>query len=157
MKFVKADWDPDVGGFNLDPSAYLAELPQIREALPVGAREFAFDTGHYSMRSSRCVKDLRLAGIHVPTDKSGILTLEFAPNQWKHDSGLRIRYSGVSHFSIDYEGSIDWMQADTVLLDEILPDGDGCVHEIALTDASIIVRSRDLNAFWDVAEPGGKT
>ncbi|TQK45049.1 hypothetical protein FBY35_6590 [Streptomyces sp. SLBN-118] len=81
MKFVKADWDPNPGGFNLDPSAYLAELPKIREALPAGAREFAFDAGHYSMRSNRCVKDLELAGIHVATDKNGVLTLEFAPNQ----------------------------------------------------------------------------
>ncbi|MEU9011373.1 hypothetical protein AB0D12_16640 [Streptomyces sp. NPDC048479] len=156
MKFVKAHWDPDPLGFSLDPSPYLAELPKIREALPVDAREFAFDPGHYSMRSSRCVKDLELAGVHVPTDKNGVLTLEFAPNQWKHDSGLRIRYSGVSHFSIEYEGSIDWMQADTVLLDEILPDGHGCVHETALTDASIIIRSRDLRAVWDDAESLGK-
>ncbi|MEV8462248.1 hypothetical protein AB0470_22165 [Streptomyces griseosporeus] len=103
--------------------------------------------------NSHCVKDLELAGIHVATDKSGQLTLEFAPNQWKHDSGLRIRYTGVTHFSIDYEHSIDWMLVDTVLLDEILPGEDGgCVHEIALTDASITVRCADLEAVWGDAE-----
>ena len=100
--------------------------------------------------NSRCVKDLELSGIHVATDKSGGLTLEFAPNQWKHESGLRISYSGVKHFSIDYERSIDWILVDTVLLDEILQDEDGeCVHEIALTDASITVRCQDLEAVWD--------
>jgi hypothetical protein len=41
------------------------------------------------------------------------------------------------------------MLVDAVLLDEILPDEDGgCTHEIALTDASILVRCRDLEAVW---------
>ncbi|WP_405858124.1 hypothetical protein OG407_14065 [Streptomyces sp. NBC_01515] len=72
-----------------------------------------------------------MSGIHVATDKSGGLTLEFAPNQWKHNSGLRISYSSVKHFSIDYEHSIDWMLVDTVLL-----------------DTSITVRCQDLEAVW---------
>lgn len=97
--------------------------------------------------ATRCVKDLELAGVRLAADKSGRLVLEFAPKKWKHDSGLRIIYSGVTHFSIDYEHAIDWMLVDTVLLDEILPDEDGgCVHEIALTDASITVRCADLQA-----------
>ncbi|MFI5668156.1 hypothetical protein [Streptomyces sp. NPDC051704] len=148
MKYVKADWDSEMHGFNLDPSAYLIELPQMRDALPAGAWAFASYAEHYSMRSARSVKDLELAGISVPTDKRGVLTLEFSANQWKHESGLRIRYSGVSHFSIEYDQSIDWMQADTVLLDEILPRHDGCSHEIALTDASITVHCQDLEAVW---------
>ncbi|MFD4131235.1 hypothetical protein [Streptomyces goshikiensis] len=148
MKFVKADWDAEMHGFDLDPSAYLAELQNMRDELPAGAWAFASDAEHYSMRSSRCVKDLELAAISVPTDKRGVLTLEFSANQWKHESGLLIRYSGVSHFSIDYDQSIDWMQADAVLLDEILPRQDGCLHEIALTDASITVHCRDLEAIW---------
>lgn len=151
MKFVTAEWDSEMSGFSLDPSPYLAELPQLRDALPTGAWAFASDAEHYRMRSSRCVKDLELAGISVPTDKSGDLVLEFAPNQWKHESGLRVRYFGVSHFSIDYDQTIDWMQADTVLLDEILPREDGCLHEIALTDSSITVHCRDLEAVWGTA------
>lgn len=151
MRFVKAEWDSEMNGFSLDPSSYLAELPHMRDALPAGAWAFASDVEHYRMRSSRCVKDLELAGISVPADKCGVLTLEFAPNQWKHESGLRIRYSGVSHFSIDYDQSIDWMQTDTVLLDEILPREGGCLHEITLTDASIIVHCQDLEAVWGVA------
>ncbi|MCX4790090.1 MULTISPECIES: hypothetical protein [unclassified Streptomyces] len=40
------------------------------------------------------------------------------------------------------------MPADTVLLDEILPRQDGCLHEIALTGASIIVHCQELEAVW---------
>ncbi|MCX4408216.1 hypothetical protein OG840_43110 [Streptomyces sp. NBC_01764] len=98
------------------------------------------------------MKDLELAGVHLATDKSGGLVLDFARNKFKHDSGLRISYSGVTHFSLGYEHSIDWMSVDTVLLDESLPDEDGgCLHEIALTDASITVRCADLQAVWEDA------
>ncbi|MFI2639496.1 hypothetical protein [Streptomyces sp. NPDC018610] len=149
MKYVTTDWQEH--GFYVDPRAYLAELPHFQDHLPPGAREFSCEPSHYALGhgSRRCVKDLELSGIHVPTDKSGGLTLEFAPNQWKHVSGLRISYSGVTHFSIDYDRAIDWMLVDTVLLDEILPDGDGgCVHEIALTDATVTVRCQDLRSVW---------
>ncbi|MFG3014867.1 hypothetical protein ACGFZB_31460 [Streptomyces cinerochromogenes] len=151
MKFVKADWDPEVPGFRLDAHAYLAELPRLRADLPPGARSFATEPGHYDIAGAiRCVKDLELAGIHLATDKSGGLVLDFAPHKFKHDSGLRISYSRVTHFSIDHEHSIAWMSVDTVLLDEILPEEDGgCLHEIALTDASITVRSADLQAVWE--------
>lgn len=149
MKFVKVAWNPELQGFHTDAQAYLAELPRLRDALPPGAWNFASDPGHYSMRNTRCVKDLELSGIDVATDKSGRLTLQFSPNEWKHDTGLTINYSGLRHFSINYQDEVDWMQADTVLLDEILPDQDeGCVHEIALSDASIVVRSKDLQAVW---------
>ncbi|MFS4109441.1 hypothetical protein [Streptomyces sp. PD-S100-1] len=149
MKYVTTVWQDH--GFFVDPRAYLAELPTFQDQLPAGARKFACDPAHYALGhgNSRCVKDLELSGIHAPTDKSGGLTLECAPNQWKHDSGLRISYSGVTHFSVDYEHAIDWMPVDTVLLDEILPDEDGgCVHEISLTDATITVRCQDLRAEW---------
>ena len=154
MRFVQAAWHPEGHGFSLDPSSYLDELPKLHEKLPPGARTFACDPAHYDMGhgNMRCVKDLELAGIHLAMDKSGGLVLEFAPNVSKHDCGLRISYSGVRHFSIDYEHSIDWMRVDTVLLDEILPNEDGgCVHEIALTDASITVQCQDLEAVWGAA------
>ncbi|WP_243279462.1 hypothetical protein [Streptomyces griseofuscus] len=149
MKYVTAVWDD--GGFYVDPSAYLAELPKFRDQLPDEAREFASDPAHYALGhgNSRCVKDLELSAVRVATDKSGNLVLEFAPNQWKHDVGLRISYSGVKHFSIDYAHAVEWMLVDTVLLDEILPyEGGGCTHEIALTDASITVCCEDLKAVW---------
>jgi hypothetical protein len=153
VKFVKADWNAEQHGFYLDPTPYLDELPKLHDELPVGARAFASDPAHYDMggrSNTRCVKDLELAGIHLAMDKSGGLFLEFEPNQWKHDSGLRISYTRVHYFSIEYDHSIDWMRVDTVLLDEILPDEDGgCVHEIALTDATITVRCQDLEAVWE--------
>ncbi|MEU9101803.1 hypothetical protein [Streptomyces sp. NPDC048361] len=155
MKYVRAVWES--GGFFLDPTAYLAILPTLCAKLPPGAWAFASDPAHYDMGhgNGRCVKDLELSGIRVVTDKSGELVLEFAPSRWKHDAGLRLRYSGVEHFAIDYECSIDWMEADTVLLDEILPaGGSGFTHEIALTDASITVRAADLQAEWTTTPDG---
>jgi hypothetical protein len=157
VKFAKAVWDPEHHGFFVDPHPYLAELPAFLGRLPAGAREFASDPGHYDMRSAHCVKDLELSGVRVATDKSGGLVLEFSPNRFKHDGGLAVTYVGVRHFSIDYLHEIDWMDADTVLLDEILPTGDddgsgdgegGCVHEIVLTDATVTVRCADLRAVW---------
>lgn len=155
MKYVKAVWDDELSGYNLDPTAYLTELPQLSEALPPGARAFASAEGHYSLASGRCVKDLELTGISLPVNKgeeNSTLTLDFAPNQWKHGAGLRIRYTGVSHFAIEYERSIDWMSTYIVLLDEALPQDGGCRHEIALTDASIVVLCQDLEATWNTPE-----
>lgn len=151
MKYVTAVWAEDQHGFQLDPTVYLEKLPEFVDELPAGARNFADDPRHYDLgpANSHCVKDLELLRVDVTTDKSGILTLEFAPNQWKHDSGLRITYSGVRNISVDYHHSIDWMAVDTVLLDEILPnEGGGCAHEIALTDAVIRIQCKDLQAVW---------
>ncbi|MET9955621.1 hypothetical protein ABZ135_29300 [Streptomyces sp. NPDC006339] len=148
MKYVVAEWDADCSGFRLDASAYLAELPRLAPELPPGARAFVMDPGHYRVGAHRCVKDLELAGIRPATDKSGTLLLHFAPNPWKHEEGIRIRYTGVTRFSVDYGHSIDWMDADTVLFDEVLPDPAGCVHEIALTDATVTVHCEDLDAVW---------
>jgi hypothetical protein len=96
MKYVEAVWDD--GGFFVDASAYLAESPRLRAGLPPGARSFATDPGHYDIPgATRCVKDLEPAGVHLATDKSGGLVLDFAANGFKHDSGLRISYTGVTH------------------------------------------------------------
>lgn len=154
MKYVKAAWDDEFHGFFTDATAYLAALPELEEALPPGARAFARDGDHYRRDAARCVKDLELADIRIATDKSGTLTLDFAPNEFKHEAGLRIAYTGVVHFAVAYDHGIDWMRSDAVLLDEILPaDDGGCLHEIALTDATITVHARDLQAIW--GEPPG--
>ncbi|MEV6756225.1 hypothetical protein [Streptomyces sp. NPDC051214] len=162
MKYVQADWDEESHGFRVDPREYLAVLPALRGSLPDGAWAFASDAGHYDFANVRCVKDLELTDISLPTKTasgSGRAALTFAPNQWKHDKGLRIAYEGVTHFSIEYARSIDWMQTITLLLDEVLPcdaeRDDGCggacggvTHEIELTDATIKVHCADLTATW---------
>ncbi|MGW6269269.1 hypothetical protein [Streptomyces sp. NPDC055060] len=151
MKYVKVDWDPEHHGFRVDARDYLAVLPELRDSLPEGARAFASDVGHYDFTGERCVKDLELADISLPTSTmggSGTAEIAFRPNQWKHATGLRIVYTGVTHFSVDYESSIDWMEAITVLLDETRPAEEGIVHEIELTDATITVRCEDLTATW---------
>ncbi|TGB08039.1 hypothetical protein [Streptomyces sp. MZ04] len=163
MKYVNVEWDRELHGFRTDATDYLAVLPELRDALPEGARAFASAVGHYAYASERCVKDLELADIRLPTTTrggSGTASIAFRPNPWKHAGGLRIQYTGVTHFSVDYESSIDWMESITVLLDEVLPSGEGgeggegeegeagIVHEIELTDATITVRCADLTATW---------
>ncbi|MEU3740494.1 hypothetical protein AB0E78_25955 [Streptomyces sp. NPDC032198] len=161
MKYVKADWDEEGHGFRVDAQEYLAVLPTLREMLPGGAWAFVSDAGHYAFASERCVKDLELTNICLPTktansaDGSGAASLTFSPNRWKHTRGLRIEYADVTHFSIDYARSIDWMESITVLLDEVLPygagGGAGITHEIELTDATIRVQCADLTATWEEA------
>ncbi|QES40284.1 hypothetical protein DEJ49_04175 [Streptomyces venezuelae] len=151
MKYVKVDWNAELHGFRTDARDYLAALPDFRDELPEGARAFASEAGHYDYSSERCIKDLELSDICLPTATMGgpgTASISFRSNQWKHTVGLRIEYTGVTHFSVDYEASIDWMEAITVLLDETLPHEDGIVHEIELTDATIKVRCADLKAVW---------
>ncbi|MFF9799035.1 hypothetical protein ACPZ13_01250 [Streptomyces sp. IPPR8] len=148
MKYVKVEWNPALPGFQLDASVYLNELPRLSEDLPPGAREFATAPDHYRFRAARCVKDLELAGIHVPVGKGERLVLRFAPNEWKHEEGLCLVYEGVTHFSVASDREIDWTEVETVVLDEITPAPGGCVHEIALTDSTIVVRCADLRATW---------
>ncbi|MFI7316535.1 hypothetical protein [Streptomyces venezuelae] len=154
MKYVKVEWDTELHGFRTDARDYLAALPELQEELSPGARAFVGEAGHYDYSSERCVKDLELADISLPTTTAGgagTASIDFRPNQWKHTAGLRIEYTGVTHFSIDYEASVDWMEAITVLLDETLPHEDGVVHEVELTDATITVRCADLKATWGEA------
>ncbi|MGW0909334.1 hypothetical protein [Streptomyces sp. NPDC002853] len=156
MKYMLADWDDEWHGFRVDPREYLAVLPTLREALPDGAWAFASDPEHYTFSGLRCVKDLELTNITLPvqtthgTGETAVLT--FAPNKWKHDEALRIEYTGVTHFAIDYARSIDWTQTITLLLDEVLPseaeDG-GVTHELELTDATITIHCADLTATWE--------
>ncbi|MEV7193681.1 hypothetical protein AB0N81_18015 [Streptomyces sp. NPDC093510] len=55
------------------------------------------------------------------------------PGTRRHRPAHRIEYTGVTHFSVDYEASIDWMEAITVLLAEALPHEEGVVHRAAPT------------------------
>ncbi|WP_431771715.1 hypothetical protein [Streptomyces cucumeris] len=148
MKYVTVDWDPEYSGFNINPAPYLEALPDLLTSLPPGARGFASEETHYSFSSLRCVKDLQLAEITTPVNKGDALSIRFAPNEWKHEEGLLIRYFGVTRFQLDFKREADWMSDEAVLIDEILPRDGGCSHEIELTDSRIHVECEDLTAIW---------
>ncbi|MFI5896997.1 hypothetical protein ACIA5D_43570 [Actinoplanes sp. NPDC051513] len=154
MRFAKIERTD--GGYFLDPRPYLAHLVEIRDQLPAGAAAFAEDPGHYDFASTKCVKDLTLANMAL-RDGVGRITVElqFAPNKFKHDSGLRIRYENAIVFSVnaDAEGRNEFAWPDThrlgdLQLDEIIPHEQGCSHEIAMTGGSIRVIASDLHAEW---------
>jgi hypothetical protein len=130
----------------LDPSRYLKQLPSIAGDLPPGARSFATDTGHYDFRSSRCVKDLTLRAVRGTGEEE--VEVEFQHNCWKHDQDLLIRYSGVSSLTVDPADEDRGTDLGAVILDEILPYGDGCSHEIACWDGTLTIVCRDLQAIW---------
>ncbi|MER7795459.1 hypothetical protein [Streptomyces sp. NPDC097640] len=148
MKFVKVEWDSEFSGFSIDPTAYQEALPDLLELLPPGARGFASESGHYDFGSLRCVKDLQLSEISTPANKSDVLSIQFAPNQWKHEEGLLIRYFNVTRFELDFKRKADWMHDEAVLMDEVLPRDGRCSHEIELTDSRIYVECEDMTAIW---------
>lgn len=149
MKYVTVEWDPEFRGFSIDPTGYQEALPGLLEALPPGARAFASDPGHYRFSDLRCVKDLRLAEIATPVIKTDVLSIRFAPNEWKHEEGLLVRYFDVTHFELEFKRGADWMRDEAVLMDEILPrETGGCSHEIELSDSRIRIECEDLTAVW---------
>jgi hypothetical protein len=178
MKYVHVRPLQDVYGFHLDPREYLRVLPEILPDLPAGAAEFASDPDHYDFSGSRCVKDLTLHRIHLFDDHgSTSLELSLAPNEWKHEGGLRIRYSGVRSCRVHADGADDVELTEAagcaeaaeatacpehadgpprlgdLQLDEVLPHPHGVSHEITFTEGSLLVVGADLVARWD--RPGG--
>ncbi|MFF9502297.1 hypothetical protein [Streptomyces sp. NPDC014656] len=146
MEYV--DLDAQVGDLSgvLDPARYLSRLPSISGDLPPGARAFATDADHYDFRSRRCVKDLTLRAVRGAGGEE--TEVEFRHNCWKHDQDLLIRYVGVSSFIIDPADEDRGTDLGTVILDEILPHGDGCSHEITCWDGTLLVVCRDFQATW---------
>ncbi|WP_067480147.1 hypothetical protein [Actinomadura hibisca] len=159
MKYVVAEWrgEGDDLEFAHDPRAYLAELPNLRSALPPGAWDFASAPGHYdlvnafTMRPPRCVKDLNLRGL-PPTDPVPVsfdLRLEGAN---AHEcAGLTLSYQGVTEVEIETDDGKPFSFSDwnSLRLDEILPHPQGCTHEMIFTDARILIACADLQARWD--------
>jgi hypothetical protein len=145
---------PTGDGNYVDPSRYLERLPDFVEDLPAGARAYASDPDHYDFVGKRCVKDLKLQRIHFEElDGELGITLALQHNCWKHDEDLTIRYTGVHRFTVDLpdQGPRTLWQHG-VILDEVLPDGAGCSHEIACLSGSVIVVCRDLMATWTDAD-----
>jgi hypothetical protein len=140
----------DQYGYHLDPQAYLQALPRLSGDLPPGVAEFATDPDHYNFRGSRCVKDLELGKATLVDSEEGIsLELVLAPNEWKHESGLCIRYSDVQSFRTNVEESDGTLpRLGALQLDEVLPHPSGVSHEISFTCGSILVVAADLVAVW---------
>lgn len=174
MKYVHVRPLQDMYGFHLDPREYLRVLPGILPDLPAGAAEFASDPDHYDFGSSRCVKDLTLHRVDLFDDRGGVsIELSLAPNEWKHEGGLRIRYSGVRSFRVNTYGAEGAEHTEAVRfaevadatafaqrtdgpprlgylqLDEVLPHPQGVSHEITFTEGSLLVVGADLVARWD--------
>lgn len=82
------------------------------------------------------------------------LMMAFAPNRFKHDAGLVLRYSDVMSLVVERsgEGGLGDIQ-----LDEILPHDRGCSHVIKMTGGAIRVVCRDVVAQWhmEIASAGG--
>ncbi|MEV5550633.1 hypothetical protein AB0L35_31605 [Streptomyces sp. NPDC052309] len=91
------------------------------------------------------MKDLTLQAVRGAG--SGEVEVEFRHNCWKHDQDLVIRYTGVSCFVTEPAEAAE-TDLGTVILDEILPHGDGCSHEIACWDGTLTIVCRDLRATW---------
>ncbi|MCI3270050.1 hypothetical protein [Streptomyces cylindrosporus] len=150
MKYVRVEPLQDPYGYHLDPQNYLQVLPRLSIVLPPGAAAFAAHPEHYDFRAARCVKDLELSKATL-VDDQGEIALEFSltPNEWKHESGLRIRYSDVQSFRVDTQEPDGMLpRLGALQLDEVLPHPSGMSHEISFTCGSVLVVAADLAATW---------
>ncbi|MFD8806442.1 hypothetical protein [Streptomyces sp. NPDC059597] len=151
------DIDAQVGDVSgaLDLSRYLSYLPPVFGDLPPGARAFATDADHYDFRGRRCVKDLALRAVRGAGGED--VEVEFQHSCWKHDEDLLLRYTGVSRFTVDPVDKGRGTDLGAVILDEILPHGDGCSHEIACWDGTLTIVCRDLQATWTESPCSGES
>ncbi|EEP72039.1 hypothetical protein MCAG_02366 [Micromonospora sp. ATCC 39149] len=158
MRFVNIRSEPEDWPSNvLDPAPYLEVLPGLLPQLPMGARAYASDPGHYDFASLRCVKDLRIGSIALREAGHAQISIdiEFKANEFKHDASLLIRYVDVTRWEISVgllgEGVRIWPESrrlGDVQLDEVLPAPNGCLHEVQMTGGTIVVACRDLRAEW---------
>lgn len=159
MKYV--DLSATVGGIDgvISPQEYLGRLPELCAALPEGAAAYAAEPGHYDFSSTRCVHDLKLDRILSGEEgDDGRLELGFRHNCWKHEEDLVIHYKGVTGFTVQAASDMPLVtRLDEVILDEVLPHPDGCVHEIACHTGSVTIVCRDLTATWVQADCPDKT
>ncbi|MDG6106567.1 hypothetical protein Daura_26600 [Dactylosporangium aurantiacum] len=124
---------------DLDADAYLDNLPRLAEQLPPGARAFATDPAHYDFTGLRCVKDLTVGAVRRD-EPAGTVDIRYTGNPWKHDEDLVVRYTGVTR--------VDLADIGPIRLDELLPAPEGCRHEVAGLNGTIVVVCADLTASW---------
>jgi hypothetical protein len=150
MEYIKIDWNDRHRGYDLNPNAYLDLLADHTLQLPPGASAFARDPAHYDFTSGRCVKDLILDGISMPLDNErASAEIRFLPNPFKHAEGLRLTYHGVWEFSMERHGLLpESAGRDSLLLDELLPQEEGCRHELQTRELSIVIACTDVTAQW---------
>ncbi|GIF16320.1 hypothetical protein [Actinoplanes teichomyceticus] len=156
MRYVKISRGRD--GNTLDATGYLDALGAFAERLPPGARAFATDPQHYDLFGGRCVKDLKPVALTLGDgdgdgDGRAWAELRLQHHCWKHEEDLTIRYSGVRSVVADPDGAeTDVRSLRDVMLDEVLPHGQGCSHEIAFLAGSMTIVADDLVATWDAAD-----
>jgi hypothetical protein len=141
MEHVVVRWER--GGYWLDATAYEAILPSLATSLPPGASAFALDPQHYDFSSDRCVHDLWFRSLTLD-DSGGSAALSFGAGE----VNLSLVYSGLVRVAIDRDRDpgIGWL--GQLLLDELRPSPEGCVHEFAMTGGSLLVVARDVDATW---------
>ncbi|MEU9824003.1 hypothetical protein [Micromonospora chersina] len=157
MRFVKVEVLRDgTRGYALNADEYLRVLPELKDVLPPGAREFAVDPDHYNFFGPRCVKDLQMGRLVVSDAHDRLsVSLWLLPNTFKHERGLMIQYVDVVELAVDVSGSPrarhvwpETRRLGDVQLDEILPHEKGCSHELQMTGGSMRLVAADLVARW---------
>lgn len=147
VKYVKSYRHTDPPGFTVSADAYIEKLPSLQDLLPPNANLFASDPEHYNFYGTQCVKDLKFEGISQISDSECMMT--YAPNVFKHESGLTLTYTGITLIEFQLDGHSNPLRGlGTVLIDEILPARPGCSHEISLIEGRIYIECSDLRAQW---------
>lgn len=152
MRFV--DIQETEFGSALDPARYLEWLEQNGDELPEGAAAFARDPGHYAF-GDRCMKSLCLYSVALEPGDGGISARVVYRGFGGDTPRLVIHYAGVTEFSVlldsQAETGAPYRELRYVLLDEILPAGSQCSHEIRFVLGTLRISCLDLDAEWCAA------
>lgn len=149
MKYVEVRvMDDRLHSWWHDPRAYLSALPTFARDLPSGARMWAEDPDHYDFSSLQCVKDLWFGSFDWTAGRLILL-----PNKWKHESMLVVDYEPPLDVLMEL-GPAPGTAPPSVRLDEVLPDTQGCTHELSFAGGRMMVTAADLVATWRQAPSG---
>lgn len=149
MKYVKVEWSDRWRGYRIDPRDYIANIPELKESLPLGAGAYLSEPGHYDLSSSRCIKNVELAPGSLGASADGRMRFDFLPNEWSHDfKMLTVEYVDVVEVKLEDVNKNEDDFDRVVLMDEILPCSKGCSHEIVMLGGRLTIFCADLNAAW---------
>lgn len=157
MRFCRVD--RTTTGFLIDPTGYLAALPELLALLPPGAAAFAADPRHSDFSSKFCVKDLKIEQIRIQDGNAQLtMSIDFAFNDINGVPRLSITYTEVTGFDLrtdpDHHAHPDWIgphvkRLGDVQIDEIVPTPNGCTHEITLITGTLLITCGDLAVTWE--------